>query len=331
EGHYVWLESRSRIAAATGEGEPYEVITTIRDISRRKAVEEDLAKSERDLRAVADHLPALISFADAEGVLQFCNATHAEWLGRDSAELLGHHLSEVLGSQAYDRQHQYLARALTGEAVEFELTLMHCDHPRDTRVSYVPRYSSAGVITGIYALITDITAAKAVERELDRLARFDALTSLPNRYQFDERLSEALARARRSKKPIALLFVDLDHFKTVNDTYGHPVGDEVLQEVARRLRSSLRATDVVARLAGDEFVVILESADAEQEPQFVARKILRAFEKPIDTAAGSIRVTMSIGLTQLRGDEASADALREADVALYRAKAAGRNGFRASS
>lgn len=327
-GDYVWLEMRGRLVRGEHPGEPDEVIKVIRDVSIHKQVQEALAKSERDLRAVTDHLPALVSFVDADGVLQFCNATHQAWFGRSGEELVGLHLSEILGVQAYDGQHSYLARALCGEAVEFELRLACIDGLRDTRFSYVPRYSAAGVITGVYALVLDMTATKVVERELVRLARFDALTGLPNRYQFNQRLEQELASAHHSRVPIAVLFLDVDGFKEINDTFGHGVGDEVLKEVAQRLQSCVRAGDVVARLAGDEFVVILREPRTCEAAEVVARQILAGIDQPFLVSCGPVNVTVSIGVAYLRDGACDAvEVLRSADAALYAAKAAGRNTY----
>ncbi len=328
-GDYIWLEMRGRIVRSDRPGEPDEVIKIIRDISGQKQVAEALAKSERDLRAVADNLPALVSFVDADGVMQFCNATHQIWFGRSGGELVGHHLSEILGVQAYDDQHSYLSRALYGEGVEFELRLACADGMRDTRFSYVPRYSADGVITGVYVLVMDTTATKVVERELVRLARFDTLTGLPNRYQFNQRLEQELAFARRARAPMALLFVDVDSFKAINDTFGHGVGDEVLQEAARRMQSCVRACDIVARLAGDEFVVVLREPKTPQAAEVVADKILGAIDRPFFVASGTVKVTVSIGIAYVRdGSPDAAEVLRNADAALYASKAAGRNTYR---
>jgi len=328
-GNYTWLESASRLVRKGSPNGEDEVIKVIRDVSRRKSVEDALAKSERDLRAVADHLPALISFVDADGVLQFCNGTHEQWLGRPEKDLVGLHLSEVFGRRVYDEQHKYLARALSGEAVEFELVLSLNGVTRHTRVNYVPRRSGQGVITGLYSLIMDITAVKMIEKELSRLARFDSLTGLPNRFQFDERFEQALLRGQRNHTPLALLFVDVDRFKSINDTHGHAAGDEVLKGVAQRIRDSIRATDLAARLAGDEFVVVIERPRNPDELQFVARKMLAAIEKPFLIDGHEISVTVSVGIAFVRSCFVSpGEVLHQADVALYSAKAEGRNGWK---
>ena len=331
-GHHVWMESASRVVDGSGPNGQDEIVRVVRDISRRKEIEEALAKSERDLRAVTDNLPVLISFVDADGVVQFCNATHEAWLGRPCSEIVGSHLHDVLGAAAYEQQRQELGRAFLGERVEFELTLKLRDGIRHTRVSYVPRWSPDETITGVYALVTDMTAIKTVEQELVRLARFDVLTGLPNRYQLNERLEQILFRARHAHTPVALLFLDVDKFKLINDSLGHGVGDEVLQQVGSRLQRCVRATDIAARLAGDEFVVVLEGVRTSDEARVVADKILDAMEEPFVVSAGLVPVTVSIGAAFVPNAAMTpSQVLQLADVALYEAKASGRNTCRVAS
>jgi diguanylate cyclase (GGDEF)-like protein/PAS domain S-box-containing protein len=281
---------------------------------------------------VTDNLPVLISFVDADGVVKFCNATHEAWLGRPCSEIVGCHLHDVLGAAAYDEQRQQLGRALLGERVEFELALKLKGGLRHTRVSYVPRWSPDETITGVYALVMDMTAIKTVEQELVRLARFDALTGLPNRYQLNERLEQILFRSRQLRAAVALLFLDVDRFKLINDSLGHGVGDEVLKEVGRRIQRCVRATDVAARLAGDEFVVVLEGTRSADEARVVADKILDAMDEPFVVSAGSVPVSVSIGAAFVP-DAATTPSrvLQLADSALYEAKASGRNTCRVAS
>jgi diguanylate cyclase (GGDEF)-like protein/PAS domain S-box-containing protein len=193
---------------------------------------------------------------------------------------------------------------------------------------------SEGRPESIFAIKTDITQRKAAEREINHLAFYDALTLLPNRLLLMERLRHALAATARSRREGALLFIDLDNFKTLNDTLGHHVGDLLLQQVATRLTGSVREVDTVARLGGDEFVVMLEnlsedSADALEQAREVGEKVLLALNQPFQFAGYEHRSTPSIGIT-LFGDHRNdvAELLKRADLAMYQAKAAGRNTLR---
>lgn len=177
----------------------------------------------------------------------------------------------------------------------------------------------------------DISESKAVETQLMQLARIDHLTGLPNRLQFEDKLREALARSQRTGLALALLYIDIDHFKTINDTQGHAAGDTVLKEFASRLKDSVRITDTVARLGGDEFVAVLEQLRNKDEAELVASKIAAAMQTPIVLAGGTVAATASIGVGVLHGDdEASApgEFMATADAALYDAKQAGRNTIR---
>lgn len=166
------------------------------------------------------------------------------------------------------------------------------------------------------------------QNHLDYLAHHDALTDLPNRLLFQDRLQHAMAKSRRSGQSAALLFLDLDRFKKINDSLGHSIGDQVLCEVARRLRSTLRESDTVARLGGDEFVMLLEQTSAEQDISLVARKVLKQMAEPLLIEEHELFLTTSIGISLFPEDGSSVDELmKAADVAMYRAKEEGRNNF----
>ncbi|NEX60087.1 sensor domain-containing protein [Noviherbaspirillum galbum] len=180
-----------------------------------------------------------------------------------------------------------------------------------------------------FAFIHDMSRQQRTEFELRQLASTDFLTQMPNRLLFNERLHEAMARAKRTRKPMAVFFMDIDHFKMVNDTLGHEGGDAILREFARRLRSSLREVDFAARLGGDEFVVVVEGIDAKKGMSTLAQKILDNMRSPFALATGQIAVTTSIGISFYEGDESVAAALvSRADQAMYQAKRSGRNAFR---
>jgi diguanylate cyclase (GGDEF)-like protein/PAS domain S-box-containing protein len=176
----------------------------------------------------------------------------------------------------------------------------------------------------------DISEQKALEAQLQRMAELDALTGLPNRALFNDRLQGALTRGRRESMPMGLLLLDIDYFKQINDSLGHDVGDAVLQEFARRLLESVRLSDTVARLGGDEFTIILEKLHSSSEAEMIAGKIVAAMGDPFAVGGQSLRVTTSVGVAYLDhplGIEEAASLIKQADLALYRAKAAGRNTY----
>ena len=245
---------------------------------------------------------------------------------------LGRPLREVIGEELYAQRAPWLQRALGGEAVSFELQSDTLGVSRSLKNEYLPDIAASGAVQGLYTLSQDVSALKSVQRELQLLARHDSLTGLPNRHHFDELLGQALRRAQRSGSALSLLFLDIDKFKSINDGLGHAMGDAVLQEFARRLQRSVRVTDTVARLAGDEFVIILEGLGSEAEPANVAAKIVAAMGVPFELQGQRLQVSTSIGLAQHRGGATTAaELLARADAALYQAKAAGRNTFRQAS
>lgn len=300
------------------------------DITARKNAELQQAEGEKLLRTLTDNLPALVSMIDSNERFQFNNQVHVQWLGRPLSDITGHTMREVYGEKNYLLYKPYFDQALKGNKIEFEFETQHDGSSLFYRVAYAPQLDSDNVTTGVCCMVSDITALKKVEHQLRLLARFDTLTGLPNRNQFEEILDEALARSSRTGQPVAVMFLDIDHFKNINDTLGHHGGDDVLREFAQRLQQCVRKTDTVSRLAGDEFTIIVEGLQDDQEVRVIAAKILRAMREPFLIGTTYRSVTTSIGIATRRGDEPSAESLlRRADKALYAAKASGRNTYEA--
>jgi diguanylate cyclase (GGDEF)-like protein/PAS domain S-box-containing protein len=187
----------------------------------------------------------------------------------------------------------------------------------------------SGTITHYVAVFSDITTEKENEERLYRLAHYDLLTELPNRMLFYDRLRQGLLRARRNRRRVAIMFLDLDGFKQVNDELGHPAGDELLRQVARRLTGVLRASDTVSRFGGDEFTVAIPDLAADEDVSRVAQKIIAAVAKPYYLGSHRAQVTTSIGIALYpdHGDEPDA-LITHADMAMYETKNAGKNNYR---
>ena len=301
------------------------------DITPRRTAELQLSAQEKLLRGLTDNLPALVSYIDREERFQFNNQPYEKWLGKPLSEITGKHVREVVGDEAYFKYKRFFDQALEGKRTDFAFADERDGSKRYYNAAYIPLFDEAGGVIGVCCMINDITEIKKVELQLIKLARVDSLTGLPNRVQFDESLKRAMARSRRGGLEMALMYLDIDRFKSINDTYGHQVGDDALVEFAHRLSSAVRRTDVVARLSGDEFVIILEEMKNEAEAEIVANKIIASMGVPFMLGGAEYRVTTSIGIAVLRDDDVDAQALlRRADKALYHAKAAGRNAFRSS-
>lgn len=292
---------------------------------------EQLYSSEKQLRAIADNVPVLISYVDTNHQFQYANKMYRYWLNMTKPEVAGLTVREVFGDELYEAGIPYLERAMKGERVEFQSKHLVGMDLRIAHTTFIPDYGDDGTVRGIYTLSTDVTATKHAERQLKALARSDALTGVANRLCFDELLPQAIARARRSGRAIALLFLDIDRFKQINDTKGHAAGDAVLKAFANTLKASVRGTDHVARLAGDEFVVILEGLRSSEDASTTAAKIVKAVGAPVEIEGEPLTVTTSVGCGYYDPDTGSITPdvlLAKADVALYEAKKAGRNTFR---
>ena len=202
---------------------------------------------------------------------------------------------------------------------------------KDGKIRFVRTSSRAiikdGKIAGTNGLLIDITENKKLERELADMAAHDFLTGLPNRALLNDRLSLAMAQAPRKNKKLAVLVMDLDHFKRINDEYGHLTGDKLLQNVARRLRGVIRKGDTAARLGGDEFVLLLPDLNEVEEAMEVARRTLDAVAEPIVLDDIVLHVTISIGVAVCSANDRDGEALlKKADAAMYGVKNASRNG-----
>ncbi|HEX2060087.1 MAG TPA: EAL domain-containing protein [Thermoanaerobaculia bacterium] len=238
---------------------------------------------------------------------------------------IGRAAEDALPHLAEQNTDDMLRRALQGETVLSPD--VHYFVPATSRsgwlsVTYRPHAE------GVIAVIRDVTERKAAEQQIEYHAYHDALTGLANRRLFQEHLSLALALAQRRASVVAVLFLDLDHFKLVNDSLGHSVGDALLREVAQRLKATVREGDTVARVGGDEFTIVLQELSRRDAAATVAQKVLRTVAQPIEVQGHRLYITTSIGITIFPDDGDDAETLlRNADTAMYRAKAAGRNTY----
>ena len=290
-----------------------------------------LRASEDRLRRLIDTVPATISAVDANGRLTLANAAHLELYGIDPATAMGKTLAEVHGD-AYAAQHLVLNAKVfeTGEALasfEQEAVGPNVVGERALLTTKSPLFDDAGRVADVVTVSQDITELKRAEAEVRHQAGHDALTGLPNRALFKDDLEHWLARARRGEGQAAVLLVDLDRFKGVNDAFGLPCGDLLLKAVAQRLQCCLRDTDAIGRLGGDEFVVVQTEVRGPDDARGLAGRLGEAFEQPFMVKGEELHTSASIGITLFPADGQAADRLlKNAELAMYRAKANGRNG-----
>jgi diguanylate cyclase len=319
---------RSQGQAVTQDGEVVRLFGAFQDVTERKATEQAALDSQRRLRTIADNLPALIALVDTEERYRFLNAQFGRAFGIDTEGSLGRTMREVRGEATYAAMAPHVAAALRGEKASFVYSDRVGGQLHHYQSNYIPDIDAEGSVRGFYAMTFDITELQNTQAKLELLARIDSLTGLPNRRQFDERMADAMARSRRTKRSMAAVFLDIDHFKSINDSLGHAGGDAVLCEFARRLRASVRSTDTVARLAGDEFVVLLDAIEGGSEFGRLAEKIVACIRPPFQVAGQALVVTTSAGVAVYEGGQQSAaEVLSLADAALYKAKKQGRDRF----
>ncbi len=303
-------------------GRPMRMIGTVMDVTEREQTLRALHRSEETLRRVIEGLPVVLWMLDAEGRFVLSEGKGLESLGRRPGEVVGQSVFDL-----YREHPDVLAdtrRALAGEA--FASTWQVGNVVFDTR--YSPLRDVGGAVNGAIGVAIDVTERKRYEDRLAYLANFDPVTGLPNRSLFRDRLAHALHNADRHGQRVALLFVDLDNFKHVNDSLGHAAGDELLRLVGARLRAAVRVSDTVCRLGGDEFTVIAEGLARDEDTVHVAAKLLEQSAQPYRLGEREVYVTASVGIAIYPRDGDSADALlMNADAAMYRAKENGRHGY----
>ena len=287
--------------------------------------ERQLETTRVDLRAIGDNLPVLVAYVDGEQRFRFANSTHREWLGLDPEEIVGRLTHEVLDADYFAAVEPYVQRVLNGERVEYEVRATLNGSGRVLRGVLVPRRVHDQSADGYYLLVQDVTERRALLARLRHQVFHDALTGLPNRRSFLDRLEEACAAG--ADGVAAVLLIDLDGFKAVNDKYGHQCGDKVLVEAARRISRCVRGEDLVARYAGDEFTVLLTGPAIDRAAlERIARAILRTLSQPMTFGAKVVQLSASIGM-RLRDQAVSLSGealLRAADAAMYSAKVAGK-------
>ncbi|MBL8310096.1 MAG: EAL domain-containing protein [Burkholderiales bacterium] len=312
-------------------------VLVFRDVTERRLQDNALRASKSDLEATLNAMPDALYELDDNGVFVGCHLPAGSPLPFATPELIGRHFRAVLPPPAVTIVDAALDEARAG-GVSFghQLELPTSSGTRWYELS-VARKEIAHAAPTYIVISRDITQSRAAAAQIEKLALFDPLTDLPNRRMLLERLHESLHQAKQTGRSVALMFIDLDNFKTLNDTMRHDVGDKLLVSVARRLRDATRPGDTVGRLGGDEFVVVLAqmAADAERaklDALARADTVLQLLRQPYDLGDYQHRTTASIGVAVAERDEASVqEVLKRADIAMYAAKAAGRNAVRAYS
>ena len=322
DGQTRRIESRL-IPDLADSGEVRGVFTTGIDITETAHTRRQLERQAGTLRAVTEAIPAIVAVVGADGRYRFVNSAFERWCGVPRERIVGRTLVEVLGRAEYERSRPWVERVLAGETVNFEKDYRGHNLAKHLAISYIPMWLDGGAIDGFIGVGQDITQRKQEESRLLQLTQRDALTGLLNRSGFEQYLEQRVQGEGGAS--LALLYIDLDRFKPINDTHGHPVGDQVLQMFAQRLERLVRPTDAVARLGGDEFALALAGVREAANARAVADKIVSAAQLPFTVGALRLEIGASVGVAFGADLELGWRGLLErADAMLYRAKGAGR-------
>jgi diguanylate cyclase (GGDEF)-like protein/PAS domain S-box-containing protein len=302
---------------------PNIALVLIHDVTKFHNAERAARDSEERLRKFADATTEAIVFHE-QGVITDVNDACARMVRSAVSDIVGH---TVLDYVAPDSREIVLGNIRNGFERAYEGEMLRADGTT-VSVEFIGREMREGDKTHRMTVVRDISDRKAAEARIQFLAHHDALTHLPNRTLLLERLQAILASARRARMMAAVCFVDLDHFKTVNDSLGHYAGDELLKRIAHRLQASVRGSDLVGRLSGDEFLVVLTDLQSSDDAAPIVEKISQEISEAFSYEAQSITVSSSIGISIFPKDGETADNLiRAADMAMYLAKERGRNNF----
>ncbi len=314
------------LAAINNDVTPQGMVQTIRDITRQKQAEKLLKESEQYNRLLFESSPIGLALCRMNGELVDINPAFANIIGRTIAETLLCSYWDVTPERYSTKEHEILTLLKrSGSYGPYEKEYLHKDgHLVPVRLNGMLLEREGE--TYIWSSVEDIAQQKKSQERLDFLAYHDPLTGTPNRLLLNDRLKHALHVANRSGERVAVMFIDLDRFKNINDSLGHAMGDKLLQHVANCLKLLTREQDTLARVGGDEFVILLENLADNSDVMAIAEKMMAAFEAPVLIDHHSLYISLSIGIALYPQDGKTADRLiKNADAAMYRAKETGRN------
>ncbi len=325
DGVTKWVEIKGKVSRDR-EGHPQRIVGFLTDISEIKHAQIALKNSEEQFKLFMKNLPAGAFIKDQDHNIIFSNRYLNDFFGVDT--LVGRNVKELLPPEDY--------ASLVDKS---ELIMQHGMYTCEEKLidkeghekyfqthRFLIRKDGKSLIAGIFA---DITDQKLTQNKLNILAHYDLLTNLPNRALFQDTLMRKISKAKRNKTRFALMFIDLDNFKMINDTLGHDYGDLLLQEVAKRLTSILREEDLVARLGGDEFTVILDDIKDTAYPSIVAQKLIDTLSQPVKLRDEMGYIGASVGIAVFPDDaDNREDLIKNADMAMYSAKTGGKNIYR---
>ena len=329
KGDWRWLEAQGRPFIAPDGSIRASVVS--RDITERKQAEEQLRVAEQRMRQHVERTPVAVIGWDPQYRVTDWNPAAERIFGYTKAEALGRHAADLV---IHASERQLAAEvwrgilAQKGGTRSLDHNVTKAGRSIACEWHHTPLLDARGTVISVTSIAEDITDRVQAQAKVEHLAYHDTLTGLANKRLLNDRLELAIAQAKRGGAKVALLFLDLDRFKIINDTLGHRVGDALLEKVALRLKSCLREGDTLARLGGDEFIIVLPQIHDDGIITVLARRILGSLSQPVEVEDKEFYVTTSIGISMFPNDGADPEVLlRRADIAMYRAKDHGRDNF----
>ncbi|WP_101843710.1 diguanylate cyclase domain-containing protein [Halobacillus sp. Marseille-P3879] len=313
-------------AIADENGALIRIVMTLEDITEKIHTKKQLEKSEERYRLIADHSQDLIKILTKDGFIQYASPSHKQVLGYHPKELNGIHYSEFVDERDYNTiERNSISQLQFSKELRYEVRLKNKNNkPLWVETRLTPVKDNQGHYRKVVASSRDITKRKLAEEQLKRMAYTDSLTGLTNRRVFEDSLTQAAENKLTSK--FALLFLDGDQFKTINDEYGHNVGDELLIIIGRRLKRAVRDGDIVARMGGDEYAVLLKNISSSLDIEEVAKRIISNLHRPFLIQGRTFSFTCSIGISVFPEDAVKITQIKKkADLALYEAKKKGKS------
>lgn len=324
-GEWKWILSLGSVVERDIEGRPLRMLGTHTDITARKQSEDALIR----LSMAVEQSSNSIVITDLDARIEYVNSNFTRMTGYTPDEVMGRNPNIVRSGKTPNATYVDMWAHLTrGKSWQGELINRRKDGTEYIEaVQISPVRQADGRVTNYLAIKEDITGKKASEERIEKLAHFDQLTGLPNRSLLNDRFKYAISLAQRSGEQLTVMFLDLDHFKIINDNLGHTIGDQLLMEVSKRIKATLREEDTVSRQGGDEFILILPGTDADGAA-LVATKLIEAISRPCQIEQNELVTTTSIGITIYPHDGKDLETLsKNADTAMYRVKQNNRNDF----